>query len=311
MLWGVLYAGAFLAAFVGSAVFKMTHDPLGGATKVAWSDETGTVYTDIPYGEGEANRFDLYLPADGSKETYGLVVYLHAGGFTTGDKSDDAEILRWLCSKGYVAAGVNYTLRNEENPAASVYTMSQDVKNSIPAVVQKAAELGRPVDRMAVAGGSAGHTLAMLYAYRDADTAPVPVKMVFGAVGPSSFCPEDWTPYGLDQNPEAAASLFSVMAGRTITPGMIGTPAFDEAVKDISAYRWVDEDSVPTLCAYGVYDKVCPFGTVRHLLGALEKYGVPHDCIEFPHSGHGLQNDSKQARLYYEKISEYLETYLQ
>lgn len=41
---------------------------------------------------------------------------------------------------------------------------------------------------------------------------------------------------------------------------------------------------VPTLCAYGVYDKVCPFGTVRHLLGALEEYNVPHDYIEFPHS---------------------------
>ena len=237
--------------------------------------------------------------------------YLHAGGFTTGDKADDAGILQWLCSKGYVAAGVNYTLRDEENPTASVYTMSQDVKNSIPAVVQKAAELGRPVDRMAVAGGSAGGTLALLYAYRDADTAPVPVKFVFEAVGPSSFYPEDWTTYGLDKSPEAAAGLFSVMSGNPITPEMIGTPAYDEAVRDISAFMWVDEDSVPTLCAYGVHDKVCPFGTVRHLLAALEESNVPHDYIEFPHSGHGLQNDDVQARLYYEKIDEYLETYLQ
>ena len=41
------------------------------------------------YGEGEAQKFDLYLPADRSKTTYGLVVYLHAGGFTSGDKKDD------------------------------------------------------------------------------------------------------------------------------------------------------------------------------------------------------------------------------
>lgn len=310
MLWGLVYTGAFLAAFVGSAVWKLT-DPLGKTAKVDWNDKVGTAYTDIPYGEGEANKFDLYLPADDTKESYGLVVYLHAGGFTTGDKADDAGILQWLCSKGYVAAGVNYTLRDEENPTASVYTMSQDVKNSIPAVVQKAAELGRPVDRMAVAGGSAGGTLALLYAYRDADTAPVPVKFVFEAVGPSSFYPEDWTTYGLDKNPEAAAGLFSVMSGNPITPEMIGTPAYDEAVRDISAFMWVDEDSVPTLCAYGVHDKVCPFGTVRHLLAALEESNVPHDYIEFPHSGHGLQNDDVQARLYYEKIDEYLETYLQ
>lgn len=48
MLWGLIYTGAFLAAFAGSAVFKMTYDPLGGLTKVDWSDAVGTVYTDSP-----------------------------------------------------------------------------------------------------------------------------------------------------------------------------------------------------------------------------------------------------------------------
>ena len=85
--------------------------------------------------------------------------------------------------------------------------MSQDVKNSIPAVVQKAAELGRPVDRMAVAGGSAGGTLALLYAYRDADPAPVPVKFVFAAGGPSRFSPADWTTYGRGHRPPAAGGV--------------------------------------------------------------------------------------------------------
>ena len=47
------------------------------------------------------------------------------------------------------------------------------------------------------------------------------------------------------------------------------------------------------------------------LVGALEEYNVPHYYIEFPHSGHGLQNDNDMGRLYNEKIEEYLETYLQ
>ena len=46
------------------------------------------------------------------------------------------------------------------------------------------------------------------------------------------------------------------------------------------------------------------------LADALEAHGVPYDYIVFPHSGHGLQNDNRQARLYYEKINEYLNTYL-
>ena len=40
---------------------------------------------------------------------------------------------------------------------------------------------------MTLAGGSAGHALAMIYAYRDVAEAPVPVVFTFGAVGPASF----------------------------------------------------------------------------------------------------------------------------
>lgn len=310
IMWGFIYVGAFIVAFIASAMIKMAYNPLSEEMQVNWNDTVGRVYTDIAYGEKEQNKFDLYVPADNTKKNYGLVVYVHAGGFTTGDKSDDADMLRWLCSKGYVAAGINYTLRDDNNPEASVYTMSQEIKNSIPVVKAEAEKLGYNLDRMAISGGSAGGTLALLYAYRDAETSPIPVKMVFEMVGPPSFYPEDWTNYGLDQNPEAAANLFSVMSGNTITTDMIGTSSYEEAIKDISPYMWIDENSAPTLAAYGKYDKIAPFESVKHLINALEENNVPHDYIEFPHSGHGLQNDNKLYAKYIEKINEYLERYL-
>ena len=98
VMWGFLYLFAFLAAFGGSAVWKLKHDPFGGEFQVSWNDSVGRVYKDLAYGQGKANRFDLYVPADNSKSSYGLIVYLHAGGFTGGDKSGDAGILTWLCS---------------------------------------------------------------------------------------------------------------------------------------------------------------------------------------------------------------------
>ena len=98
----------FLLAFGAGAASKAVLKPGWSRDySVQWSDALGTLKADIPYGEGEANKFDLYLPADGGRESYGLVVYLHAGGFTMGDKADDRDMLAWLCSKGYVAAGIN------------------------------------------------------------------------------------------------------------------------------------------------------------------------------------------------------------
>ena len=224
---GALPAGlgilAFVLAFAGGAASKFVIKP-SWAEKYAvqWSDELGTRKMDIPYGGGEANKFDLYLPADNTKGHYGLVVYLHAGGFTSGDKSGDTEMLSWLCSKGYAACGINYTLRTDINDA-SVLSRSNEIKAAIPKVIEAAEAEGNTIDRLAMAGGSAGHTLAMLYAYRDAAEAPVPVALTFGAVGPSCFHTEDWDNYGFDRNtPEsdlAAAGLFGVMAGVEISCG--------------------------------------------------------------------------------------------
>ncbi|MDO5400933.1 MAG: alpha/beta hydrolase [Eubacteriales bacterium] len=277
---------------------------------VDWSEEIGKTYTNLSYGEKPANRFDLYVPADSTKETYGLIVYLHAGGFTSGDKADDAKMLQWLCSLGYVTAGINYTLFGEANPDANIYTQSMEIKESIPYVIDEAARLGYAIDRMAVSGGSAGGCLALIYAYRDASESPVPVKMVFEGVGPSSFYPEDWKCYGLDQSREAAAGLFSVMTGKAIPPELFGTPEYDELVKDTSALYWVNENTVPTVMAYGKYDTFQPFeGSVR-LDEKLTEYHVPHEYIVFEHSGHGLQNDNKQMVAYSEAILEYLDRYM-
>ena len=301
---------AFIISFVGSAIFKITYQPKWAKKySVDWNDSIGTIYKDISYGDKESNKFDLYVPNDNSKENYGLVVYLHAGGFTTGDKSDDKQILQWLCSKGYVTAGINYTLRTDENNA-SVYSQSIEIKEAIPVVLEEAKKLGYNLDDMVISGGSAGGTLAMLYAYRDAEESPIPVKMMFEMVGPPSFFAEDWDTYGLDKNNEAAAGLFGVMLGSEINKEIIGTDELQEVMKPISAYAWINENSVPSVIAYGTYDKVAPFKAVKHLVNALEENNVDYKYFEATHSGHGLQNDDKIYKEYMETVEEYLDKYI-
>lgn len=301
---------AFIISFVGSAIVKIKYQPKWSKEySVDWNDSIGTIHKDISYGDKESNKFDLYVPKDNSKENYGLIVYLHAGGFTSGDKSGDEEILKWLCSKGYVTAGINYTLRTDENNA-SVYSQSMEIKEAMPIVVEEAKKLGYNLNEMAISGGSAGGTLAMLYAYRDANTSPIPVKMMFEMVGPSSFFAKDWDVYGLDKSNEAAAGLFGVMLGSEIDKDIIKTDELQEVMKPISAYAWVNENSVPSVIAYGKYDRVCPFKTAKHLVDALEENDVDYKYFEAPHSGHGLQNDNKIYKEFMETVEEYLDKYM-
>ena len=309
MLWGFIYVITFIVVFALSAMIKMTADPTHGAYRADWNDTVGTLHADLAYGEGEANRFDLYVPADSTRDTYGLVVYLHAGGFTSGDKRDDAQMLQWLCSKGYVAAGINYTLRTDTNDA-SVLTQSNEIKEAVPHVIEAAEQLGYPIDKMTVAGGSAGHALAMIYAYRDAAEAPVPVVLTFGAVGPASFYQEDRGVYGLDKNDEACAGMFSVMAGVEITPEEIRDGSYLEKVKPISASMWVNESSAPAVVAYGTHDRVQPYLASLRLKAALEENGVDFRYFELPHSGHGLQNDDKISNQWMNTVAAYLDRYM-
>ena len=304
----------FIGAFFAGMISKVAIKPAWSTKYTApWSEELGTKITDISYGDGEANKFDLYLPKDSTKDTYGLVIYLHAGGFTSGDKADDENMLAWLCSKGYVAAGINYTLRTDTNNA-SVLLQSNEIKEAIPIVVEEAKNRGYNIDKMTVAGGSAGHALAMIYAYRDAQDAPVPVVFTFGAVGPSCFYVEDWGVYGLDQNTEesriAAANLFSVMGGVEITPEEIQNGSYTEKMKPISAAEWVSKNPIPTVVAYGTCDKVQPFLASLRLKEALEDNGVDYKYYELPHSGHGLQNDDRISEQWMESIDEYLNKYM-
>lgn len=311
ILIGIL---TFLLAFFAGVLSKFIIKPSWSKHySVEWSDKIGTLKSDISYGSGEANKFDLYLPKDNTKKSYGLVVYLHAGGFTSGDKTDDKQSLAWLTSKGYVAAGINYALRTEANNS-SVLSQSNEIKEAIPKVIEEAEANGYHIDKMTVAGGSAGHALAMIYAYRDGKDAPVPVVFTYGGVGPSSFVVEDWGIFGLgadtDESRAAGAALFSVMSGETITPDEIKDGSYSEKVKAISASEWVKDNPIPTVVAYGAHDRVQPFAASKRLETALKENNVDYKYFVLEHSGHGLQNDSAVAKQWMEAVDEYLGKYM-
>ena len=309
------YVLVFILAVVAGAGSKFLITPSWSKKyTVNWSDKIGTKVVDIAYGDKDSNKFDLYLPKDDTKDNYGLVVYLHAGGFTSGDKADDASTLEWLCSKGYVAVGINYTLRSEEHPEVSVLTQSNEIKEAIPAVLEEAEKQGYHIDKMTIAGGSAGHCLAMIYTYRDGKDAPVPVVFTYGGVGPSNFHREDWGCYGLDQDTDesikATQLLFSSMLGEMLTEEEIRDGSYLEKMHIISASEWVSNNPVPTVVAYGTYDRVQAFPASLRLKEALEENNVDYKYLEFTHSGHGLQNDNAMQKKWMEAVEEYLNKYM-
>lgn len=115
-------------------------------------------FPDLAYaGTSDAQRLDLYLPPDLAGPAP-LVIYIHAGGFATGDKRDVEGKLMPLLDSGFAVASVNYRLSDEATfPAAA-----QDVKTAVRWLRAHAATYRLDPDRFAAWGDSAGGNLAAL-----------------------------------------------------------------------------------------------------------------------------------------------------
>lgn len=274
---------------------------------IDWNDTVGYVISDLPYGERDMETYDLYVPANlPTNQPCSLVLLIHGGGFTAGDKADDASWCKYLASKGLLCASINYTFLSEENNGG-LPLMFRETEQAVEAIHEKAGTLGFPITEMAVTGFSAGGALALMYGYGQPEDAPIPVKFVFEMTGPATFDPTGWG----NTTDEEKAAFITMMSGQNVTAEMVANGEARQIVDAISPAAQVDANTVPTLMAYGPKDKIVPPSLKFLLLEKLEEYGVPHDYVEFPNSGHGLLNDPDKLEEYAALLDAYIERYFE
>ncbi len=100
------------------------------------------------------------------------------------------------------------------------------------------------------------------------------------------------------------------MGGVELTKEMLKDGSYIDKLKPISPVMWIDKDTVPSVVAYGKYDKVQPFKGSQRLLKAYKENDIDYQYFECSHSGHGLQNDSKIYQKYMDTVTQYLDKYL-
>ncbi|TCK22223.1 alpha/beta hydrolase [Pseudonocardia endophytica] len=130
-------------------------DPVPGPAAVSVTSPT---HADIAYARASPSEvLDLWLPGD-DRRPYPLVIFLHGGGFSGGDKSAVGPKVAPLLRAGLAVASVNYRLSGEATfPAAA-----QDAKAAVRHLRAGAATYGLDPGRFAVWGESAGANLAAL-----------------------------------------------------------------------------------------------------------------------------------------------------
>jgi len=118
---------------------------------------------DIPYDTLFTTKFDIFLP--NSKNATGLIIYIHGGGFTEGDKTaiyknqgysgDYPNHIRHFLKDGIAVASINYRLITP-NDTLGVMKCLKDTKHALQYIRYRAKDFNIRKEDIVLTGVSAG-----------------------------------------------------------------------------------------------------------------------------------------------------------
>lgn len=143
------------------------------------------------FGKDPAQKLEMFVP-QGAKGPLPVLVFVHGGGWSSGDPHDYRFIARTLCAQGYAVVLAGYRLY----PQAKFPAMLQDGAAALRWVQDNAAKFGGDPARMALMGHSAGaYNVVMLSLNsRWLQAVGLDTGVIRGAVslaGPFDFLPFD------------------------------------------------------------------------------------------------------------------------
>jgi acetyl esterase/lipase len=226
----------------------------------------------VKYGADAKQAMDIYLPANRSTTATPVLILIHGGGWTDGDRSDLNAYVDTLKRRSPQYAIFNISYRLAANGQNLFPSQEQDVKEAVEFIHSKREEYGVS-DRFGLIGASAGAHLALLQAYKN--TSPVKAKVVISFFGPTELVQM----YNNPPNPLVPLLLASVTGG---------TPTSNPAIyQQSSPFNFVVNSSAPTLLLHGDNDIVVPYSQSTLLQNKLNSVGVSNLYVLYPGGGHG------------------------
>ena len=285
---------------VGLAFFalRMSGTSAGSLSGGAEQADTIQVNENIVYGTKERNRLDLFIPAGIDKAAeHGLILYIHGGSWTSGDKSSMVADCKAFAEKGYITATMNYSFLNfSAEEKTDFTTMLGEIAAALATIKDYASAQGINITKAALSGYSAGAHLAMM------EKTPLPILFVQSKAGPA-----DYRTFSLD-SPDIK-DILGRMGSSDITPEALQSEKFVAMLQALSPVTHIKSGVPPTLMAYGRQDILVTWGNVLSLMNAFNTYGVKYTLVEYPQSGHGLDKDTDSTVLCNEKMEEFAKQY--
>ncbi len=219
-----------------------------------------------------------------------VMVYVHGGGWTRGDKAAVGQKMPFFCGKGYVFVSVNYRML----PETKVPDQAQDVAAAVAWVHDHAKQYGGNPDRIFLMGHSAGAHLVSLVATNGT---------LLGNCGKDLSVVK-----GLIELDTAALNVPKLMeSARGMYPTVFGNDP--RTLKLISPYDHVAPGkSIPPFLLVVANNNTGKIEQSNAIAKKLRESGVRAEVIEAPDKTHGTLNQDlgKAGDKVTEKVTAFL-----
>ncbi len=265
--------------------------------------------TDLRYGPGPDERFDLFLPPPGTRQKPLLVVWVHGGGFVAGDKSSVANWLSALAGRGYPVVSVEYT-----RGASRAYPLPVRQANAALAHLRAgSARLGVDPSAIVLGGDSAGAHIASQLALSLRNPGYAQALGVIPALPPDAVRAMLLTS-GIYDLPDLSGGGLVGAFARSAFHGYTGEtdPRNVKGIELFSIVRNADARFPPSFITGGNADPLTAQG--KALAARLVALGVETDTLFFPDSHpprlaheYQLRLNTPEGRLAFERMLAFLE----
>ncbi len=240
-----------------------------------------TTIQNISYGTNASQKLDLGLPAGRTTATL-LVVVVHGGGWSTGDKNELTWLLNGLKQRGFAVANINYRLTL--NTADNYKMQLDDVDSAVQYTLRQAAVQTFNGQKLYIVGHSAGGHLSLAYTYtRNANGK---IKAVGSLAGPTDLF---------------AMSYYNSSIYNQILQPFLGVPLYpittasEQRYKNCSPQYQATATSTPTIFFHGENDFVVLPDQSTNMYTRLGVLGVDKKIITYPLTFHDWWADGTKT----------------
>ncbi len=226
----------------------------------------------VSYGADAKQKADIYLPANRSTTATKVMIMIHGGAWSSGDKTEFNIFVDTLKRRlpDYAIVNINYRLVSGNTNTFP--TQENDLKALIDFIYSKRNDF-QISDKFVLLGASAGGHLAMLQGYKYNN--PVKIKAIIDYFGPADIVQ-------MYNNP-------ALLAPPALIAGIVGgTPTTNPTMYfQSSPINFINAQSPPTIIFQGGLDPLVLPSQSEAVKNKLSVNAVVHQYNFYPLGGHG------------------------